>query len=419
MARNMGRTTAPKISRFKRLLDWVLVAPPKPPPIVPSARKRIAFIKRGPFSHTNTRVAELLREGFPEFDLEVIDLDHEIFLRSKKVVITNIFHIVRMYGWDIFRRKRTVRDCFYRTPYIFRFVKGLIDRIVGPRRNEFAFSIQTQSLYDASVTGLPHFVYTDHTHLTNLYYPAFKRDRLFARNWIDFEREVYREATRVFIMSRHVGRSIVEHYGGDPGHVTCIYAGSNVETTATTPNNDNYSNRNILFIGVEWERKGGPTLLAAFQRVREKLPDATLSIIGNAPEFDIPGVTVYGRLPIDEVEQHILRASVFCMPTKVEPFGIAPIEALVHRIPVVASRIGALPDIVQHNRTGLLVAPDSVDELSAALIELLSNPEKCRAFGELGHILVKETYTWESVGRRMKEQIMTDIQRLKGPPNRP
>ena len=96
-----------------------------------------------------------------------------------------------------------------------------------------------------------------------------------------------------------------------------------------------------------------------------------------------------------------------------EPFGIAPIEALVHKIPVIASRIGALPDIVQHNKTGLLVAPDSVDELAAALVDLLSQPEKCRAFGELGHRLVKETYTWKAVGERIKTQIVLDIDEIE------
>jgi len=118
---------------------------------------------------------------------------------------------------------------------------------------------------------------------------------------------------------------------------------------------------------------------------------------------------VTGRIPLPEVEQHLIQASVFCMPTKVEPFGIAPIEALAHRIPVVASRIGALPDIIQHGKTGLLVAPDSVDELAAALILLLSDPEKCRSFGDLGHQLIKETYTWSAVGGQITDEIRSDI----------
>ena len=405
----METVSPKKANRFGRVVRWLFTSPPKRNYIAPGEKKKIAFIKRGPFSHTNTRVAEILVSNFPEFELEIVDLDQEFFLWNKRVVVFNILNVLRMYGWDILRGKRTIRECFYRTPFLFRFIKGFIDRRIGPRRNEFVFSIQTQSLYDASVTGLPHFVYTDHTHLANLYYPGFDPRLLFAREWIDVEREVYLEATRVFIMSRHVGRSIVEHYGIDPARVSCVYAGSNVELTSAPLENDNYTNQSVLFVGVEWERKGGPALLAAFRRVRQHFPKATLTIVGSAPEINEPGVTVLGRIPIHEVEAHMLRASVFCMPTKVEPFGIAPIEALVHRIPVVASRIGAMPDIIQHEKTGLLVAPDSVDELALALIELVGNPEKCRAFGELGRRLVQQIYTWGAVGHRLREQIHADV----------
>ena len=410
----MGISSPPRPSRFLRLLRWLLASPPKFRFAAPGGKRKIAFIKRGPFSHTNTRVAELLTENFPGLTVELVDMDEELFLRSKWVVVWNVLIVLRLYGWDIFCRRRSIRECFYRTPYIFRFIKRLMETRLGPRLNEFAFSVQTQSLYDASIAGLPHFVYTDHTHLANLYYPAFDTGLLFSREWIDFEREVYREATRVFIMSRHVGRSIIEHYGLDPKRISCVYAGSNIGLTAAPLDNDGYSNQRILFIGIEWERKGGPILIEAFKRVRETLPDATLVIIGATPEIHLPGVEVIGRVPMDEVEKHLLKASVFCMPTKVEPFGIAPIEALVHKIPVVASRIGALPDIIRHGETGLLVAADSVDELAAALVTLLSNPAKCREFGELGHRLVKETYTWQAVGQRMKDEISADIRAANG-----
>ncbi len=402
----------PKRTRLWRALLWLLVPVPKVAYPAPGPKKRIAFIKRGPFSHTNTRVGELLARHFPEYLLEPIDLDEQILRREKGVVLLNILHVFRFYGWDILRGRRSVRACFYRTPFIFRQIKTLLAEHLEPIRSQLVFSIQTQSLYDASVPGLPHFVYTDHTHLANLYYPTFDSSLLFSREWIDFERDVYRSATRVFIMSHHVARSIIEHYGGDPGRITCIYAGSNVATTPRPLDNDGYRNQRIVFVGVEWERKGGPLLLESFKRVQKALPKASLTIVGSAPKVNLPGVHVVGRVPLPEVETHLLQASVFCMPTKVEPFGIAPIEALAHKIPVVASRIGALPDIIQEGKTGLLVAPESVEDLAAALISLLSDPEKCRRFGELGSHLVKETYSWSAVGLRLKQEITADLEEL-------
>ena len=405
----MGHARSSTCSRISRAFRW-LISPPQPKVITRKGDKpKIAFIKRGPFSHTNTRVGEILETHFPEYEIDLIDVERDVLLCSRKVILTNLFYIFRLYGGDILRRKRTIRDCFYRTPYIFRRIKEMMEELLQFHRKDYAFSIQTQSLYDASVPGIPHFVYTDHSHLANLYYPAFDASLLFSREWIDFEREVYRNAARVFIMSSHVGRSIVEHYGVDPHRITCVYAGSNVELTPMLLNNDNYQNQRIVFVGVDWERKGGPLLLAAFQRIRQKLPGAKLTVVGCSPQTHAPGVEVVGRVALTEVEKHLVQASVFCMPTKVEPFGIAPIEALAHKIPVVASRIGALPDIIQHGKTGILVAPDSIDELADALTELLSNPAKCKAFGELGHRLVRETYTWEAVGVRLRDEILTEL----------
>jgi glycosyltransferase involved in cell wall biosynthesis len=396
-------------SRPLRVLHWLFGSIP-PKRLTPAGdRKKIAFIKRGPFSHTNTRVGEILEEHFPEYILEPIDIEQDILRPNKATVLINLLHVFRIYGWEIFRRRRTIRDCFYRTPYIFHRIKELVQDLLQFHRKDYVFSIQTQSLYDASVPGIPHFVYTDHSHLANLYYPAFDTSRLFSREWIDLEREVYRNSARIFIMSNHVGKSIVEHYGVDPNRLTTVFAGSNVELTQLPLANDNYQNQCIVFIGVDWERKGGPLLLSAFKRVQAKLPKAKLIVIGSSPKTDTPGVEIVGRVPLGEVEKHLVRASVFCMPTKVEPFGIAPIEALTHRIPVVASRIGALPDIVQHGKTGLLVAPDSVDELADALFTLLSNPQKCKLFGELGDQLVRETYTWHSVGERLRREIQAEL----------
>ena len=395
-------------SRLKRFLHWLLDPVPEPKALDP-AHKKFAFIKRGRFSYINTRVSELLAEHFPDYELEMVDVEDDVLRRNKGIVAMNVMHVFRIYGWDILRGKRTLRDCFYRTPYIFKQIKLLMGDYLGFRRSEFAFSIQTQSLYDGSVTGLPHFVYTDHTHLTNLYYPAFDAHLLFTRDWIDHESEIYRTASRVFIMSNHVGRSLVEHYGVDPHRVSCVFAGSNVEILPRPLKNSEYRNQHIVFVGVDWERKGGPVLIEAFKLVRQQLPSATLAIVGCEPKISVPGVKIVGRVLLTDVATHLVEASVFCMPTKVEPFGIAPIEALAHKLPVVATRIGALPDVVQHGKSGLLVAADSTDELAIALIGLLSDPDKCRRFGEHGQQMVKECYTWKAVGLQIKAKIADEL----------
>lgn len=274
----------------------------------------------------------------------------------------------------------------------------------------FAFTFQTQSLFDASVPGVPHFVYTDHTELAATYYPDHDPRDLPSKRWLARERQIYANAALVFTMSSHVRRSVIEHYGIDPDRVRCVFAGSNVETTAAPPAaEDPHASKRVLFIGRDWTRKGGPQLLEAFRIARRQHPDATLVIAGSTPEVAEPGVEVLGEISAEEASAQYRRATVFALPTRLEPFGIVFVEALKHGVPVVATRLGAVPDIVQDGETGLLVEPGDVDGLAAALAALLGDPERCRRFGELGRRRMEERYTWAHTVDAMTAQIRATI----------
>ena len=72
-----------------------------------------------------------------------------------------------------------------------------------------------------------------------------------------------------------------------------------------------------------------------FKTVLQTLPDARLLILGSEPGIArrFPQIEVIGRVPSADVRRWLVKASVFCLPTRLEPFGIAPIEAFVHRLP--------------------------------------------------------------------------------------
>jgi glycosyltransferase involved in cell wall biosynthesis len=366
-------------------------------------RKKIAFIKKGRFSHTNTSVGTLLVKFFPDHEVEFIDI-RDLVEANRPLVWANRASILRNYGLDIATRQRTLWECFYHTPYMFRKVKELVQDIIGKRKNEFSFTFQTQSLYDASVPGLPHFIYTDHTNLANLHYEGFGEAKIFP-TWNPLEKLIYQNATKIFTMSEHVRHSLIDQYQADPNKVTCIQAGCNLEFKPIPLQNDNYRNKNILFVGVEWERKGGLLLVEAFKTVLKKHPDARLTIVGCSPKISVQNCEIIGQIPLEEVRQHYAKASVFCLPTRIEPFGIVFIESMLYRIPVVAPRLGALPDFVENNKSGRLVSPNNVDELAECLIDLLNDPEKCKRLGDAGYDAVKDRYSWDAVGARIKQNI--------------
>lgn len=372
-------------------------------------RKKIAYLKRKLFSYSNVRTSEQIQRLFPEFEIDEIDIVNDLLRKHKLVVAINIVCVILRYWREILSRRQTVDLCFYRTPYIFRKIRELVRKRIEPHIQDYAFSLQTQSLYDASTPGLTHFVYTDHTHLTNLCYPGFPRNELFSRKWIDLEQQIYKHADHVFVMSEHVRRSLIDQYACAPEKSTCVYAGSNIDTSPVPLANDGYTNHTIVFIGIDWHRKGGPVLVQAFHRLLKEVPDARLIIIGASPSIHHPQIEVIGRASPEDVKTHLVRGSVFCLPTRVEPFGIAVVEAFFHKLPVVTTNIGAMPNLVIEGESGYLVPSDDPDRLAKALIELLRDPEKCRRFGERGCQIVTEQYSWDEVGRRLHEEIGTTL----------
>ena len=169
----------------------------------PGARLRIAFIKRGHFSGTNRRTREELERHFPEFDVEEIDIGLDLLKKNPGVMLLNWLCVFALYGWAILRHRRPVSPCFYYTPFIFHQIRRLLLAHLAGRHAEFAFTLSTQSLFDAHLPGLPHFIYTDHTHLANLRSPTFHRAFLATEKWIALERSVYQHATRVFVMGEN------------------------------------------------------------------------------------------------------------------------------------------------------------------------------------------------------------------------
>lgn len=366
--------------------------------------KKIAFLKM--YSHPiNISIEKMLAKNFPELEIDVIDVG-KLVKKNKALVLENMFFVFREYGLEILLGKKKIRECFWRTPFVFRTIKGLVSSILSKERYEFSF--QNQSMFDGSKEGLPHYVYTDHTHLANLRYPGFDRRNLYNQRWIDLERQIYHHAVINFTRSNYAAESIIKDYGCPPGKAICVYAGGNIDTDFVI-NREKYKNKNILFVGMDWERKGGPDLVEAFKLVLKAHPDARLTIVGCSPDLNIRNCDVIGRVSLEAVKPYYENASIFCLPTKLEPFGISFLEAFAHGLPAVATEIGGIPGIVLNDKTGYLVKPGDVEHLSKVLIDLLGNPEKCQTLGENGRRLVLERFTWERVGAEIAQHIRGTI----------
>jgi glycosyltransferase involved in cell wall biosynthesis len=96
-------------------------------------------------------------------------------------------------------------------------------------------------------------------------------------------------------------------------------------------------------------------------------------------------------------------ADLFMLPSEMESFGLAAIEALSCEVPVLASQVGGLPEAVVDGECGYLVKPDDVDGMIGAGIELLSNDERRRQMGREGRRWVMTRFHVSQVVKRYEE----------------
>jgi glycosyltransferase involved in cell wall biosynthesis len=193
--------------------------------------------------------------------------------------------------------------------------------------------------------------------------------------------------------------------------------------------------KRLLFVGRVSPEKGIHVLLDAFENVVESYPDVELKIVGpieRAPaEFIVAlsddamtsnlssfyGKTDYvdqlksrlstaagervrftGTIPHSQLQEHLEQADCFLHPSVWgEPFPLAVLEALAAGVPVVASRIGGLPESIEDGISGLLVTPDNSGELADAILRLVQDEELQRSMSQAARERAEDAFSWNRV----------------------
>lgn len=157
----------------------------------------------------------------------------------------------------------------------------------------------------------------------------------------------------------------------------------------------------VLAIGRLIEQKDHATLLDAFARVRQEHADARLAILGWGP-LEAATKTRAGKLGLAdavllpgrvEPAAWLERADVFAHTSRWEGFGIVLLEAMLAGLPVVATRVSAVPEIVADGTTGLLVPPGDAHAVASALSGLLADPARRSELGEAGRRRAHEEFS--------------------------
>ncbi len=163
--------------------------------------------------------------------------------------------------------------------------------------------------------------------------------------------------------------------------------------------------------------KGLETLLQAFHQLRASVPQARLLIVGDGP---LKAELIRLAYALGEQEHVVFSGTirstavplrlmdVFILASRKEAFGLAIVEAMAMERPVVASRVGGIPDVVEDGVTGLLVPPQDPDALARAVRSLLADAERRRAMGLAGRARYEQRFTMDRVAREV-ETVYTEV----------
>jgi glycosyltransferase involved in cell wall biosynthesis len=271
---------------------------------------------------------------------------------------------------------------------------------LAAHRDRFDLIVQLQTLCSPRALGVPYVIYTDNTFaLTRRLYPVYgampARD---SERWQRFEAEVCQGAQCVFTFSEFARASVVDDYGCSPEHVLAVGAGAN--QIAESLEGRDYTARRALFVGSPFKHKGGEVLLRAWRLVRERVPDAELSIVGPrrdpAPGFG-HGVRWVGRVDRDALAELYRGATVFVLPSLFDAWGHVFVEAMGYGLPCIGSDCCAMPELIEDGVSGRLVARQAVEALAEALCEVLTAPDVAERMGRAGYQRVQRELRWEHV----------------------
>lgn len=160
----------------------------------------------------------------------------------------------------------------------------------------------------------------------------------------------------------------------------------------------------LLFVGADFDRKGGPQLLDVFHRqLRHR---AELDLVTTAPVTAEPGVRVHRTTPNSPLLRDLYRhADLFVLPSRAECFGIATVEAMATGLPVIVSDLGGAADIVDHGTTGWLIEPSGA-ALAAALENALANRDRLPAMGARARAVATERFDGQRNDRRIVDLLI-------------
>ena len=231
------------------------------------------------------------------------------------------------------------------------------------------------------------------------------------------EREALRNCDLAIYSSHWAARSAIDRYGADPAKVKVVPFGSNLEIKLTADHvlhciAQRPADRcELLFIGVHWERKGGPLAWETARLLNERGLPTRLTVVGCEPpkEFTstftrvIPFIdknTPWGQR---RLVQYLMRSHLLLVPSMAECFGIVYAEASALGVPSLARDVGGVSEAVRTERNGFLFDPEQGASAYADRIETLMNDRTAyEALARASYQEYLDRLNWKAAGTALR-----------------
>ena len=175
-----------------------------------------------------------------------------------------------------------------------------------------------------------------------------------------------------------------------------------------------YGEKLVLCVGRLVPQKGIEYFIRAIPNIAKRYPEAKFVIVGEGWSRDIleaearasgqnRKIQFTGFASDKEVINLMTSADVLVVPSVYEPFGIVALEGMATGVPVIASQVGGLSEVIEHDRTGLFVFPRSSESIAWGIDRVLSDPDHAKWLTENAKEKLHKAYSWEAVAMKTVE----------------
>ncbi len=335
------------------------------------------------------------------YDIEVLSLPRSIMSDLSFMFRSFSPHRAR-WGAQYYNLKEHAN----KTPAFFRKHTAMFEKMLRKKKVRYDLLFQIGALCGpVGDPAIPHVSYHDQTvRLVEAgdsdWLPADFPD--FRDEWYALEQKVYKSMTMVVTYSAWARESVLKDYAVLPECATVIPTACKL----SFPSRDEAllpRKRQMLFVTTDFYRKGGDLLLAAFPLIKARIPDIELIIAGGRPPDSIslshPAIKYLGTLSPAALRSHYLSAEVLVHPARYDAFPNVVKEALACGLPIVASGVCGISEMLEYGEAGVIMKKNDADEIARAVCDMLSDAALYQKIQERS-LKAREQYRIDKVGER-------------------